>query len=304
MKILSYAYHGGYEYELAKTGHEFTRVCKDVAKCDFGSRKHPENIDCIDDMPDYRGFDLFFCNSAKIFWQVRDWDIPKVIALQTHLVGSDRKILKKVPPHVPTAFISHTCLLQSGLKAGFVIYHSIDTEEWSGYHGSEPHVLMVANHAAPRKECRLDLFLKIAGGSKWLLAGNNPETPGSVQTSEHEELKEIYRKSRVYLNTVDAPLTMSMLEAMATGAPALSFDYGDASYIIKNGVNGFVSNDIGFLREKLEMLLNDPGLAKSMGEAARETIKKLFPPKSFQDKWNHLFELAVANYKLYNIRGR
>jgi len=297
MKILSYAYHGGYEYELAKCGHDFTRICSETEKCNFGSRPHPKNITCVDDLPDYHDFDLFFCNNTKVYNQTKEWDIPRVVAIQCHLTKRDRKILKNVPPHIPVVYISHTCLAQSGGINGFVIYHSIDTEEWKGYNGEESHVLLVANNAETRPECHFDKFLKVTGDMKWRLVGNNPKTPGAFPAKDMEELKEIYRRARVYFNTVEAPLTMGMLEAMATGIPALSLPYGDAPLVIKNGVNGFVSADLNFLREKLQLLLSDRDLAYGMGAEARNTVKKLFSPKVFQERWNHVFELAVANFK-------
>jgi len=306
LRILTFAFHGAYEFELSKTGNRFFRLpVKGIESRDFGSRPVPENYQFLEKIPNLEEFDLLLCDSPKRYLETVKWDIPKAVACHTHLTGKDKSILRKIPDFVPKVFISHSNFQQSGISRGFIIYHSIDTEIYSDYNGEKPELLMTGNHIANRGECNYKIFKQIAGAIPFQIMGNNPELPVqlSFEAPEYKTLKQTYRDYRVYLNTVEAPVTMGMLEAMATGMPVLSLAYGDMPLIIQNGRNGYCSSDPGELREVLLGLMNNPERAKKLGEEGRKTIKRLFSPQVFGQRWNHIFDLAVANYNWYKRRG-
>jgi len=51
-------------------------------------------------------------------------------------------------------------------------------------------------------------------------------------------------------------------------------DIGENSHIIKDGVNGFLAADTQDWRNRLEALIEDAALRKSMGEAAARLIRE------------------------------
>tara|TARA_R110002020_G_scaffold248502_1_gene462525 strand:+ start:65 stop:271 length:207 start_codon:yes stop_codon:yes gene_type:complete len=59
--------------------------------------------------------------------------------------------------------------------------------------------------------------------------------------------------------------------------------------IIKNGENGYISDDPTKLREYIQRLLSDEKLATELGMAARETVTNNFSLDSFVNKWNEVF---------------
>ena len=65
----------------------------------------------------------------------------------------------------------------------------------------------------------------------------------------------------------------TVLEALASGLPAIVSDACGASRLIRDGVDGFVYpwNDTGALRERLRWCLEHPGELAAMGQAARAT---------------------------------
>jgi glycosyltransferase involved in cell wall biosynthesis len=67
--------------------------------------------------------------------------------------------------------------------------------------------------------------------------------------------------------------------------------------IIKNGVNGFISNDEEELKSYINDFINDEELRKEMGRAARETILNNFSEESFINNWNKTFDLAYGAKK-------
>lgn len=63
------------------------------------------------------------------------------------------------------------------------------------------------------------------------------------------------------------------LEAAACGRPIISNPIGNMPEFIKNGKNGFlIGRDVGQIKDALIKLKENPGLAKEMSEAARQTV--------------------------------
>ena len=70
--------------------------------------------------------------------------------------------------------------------------------------------------------------------------------------------------------------------------------------IIKHGENGFISNNEVELRAYLEMLLNNPALARKLGDNARKTIEEKYGIDKFLKSWNDLLYKTVENYSDIN----
>ena len=70
----------------------------------------------------------------------------------------------------------------------------------------------------------------------------------------------------------------SILEYMAARKPVVVTDVGGAAEAVENEVNGYLlnSNDDQSLADRLIELLNDPALAKKMGDAGRAVVEKRF----------------------------
>ena len=62
--------------------------------------------------------------------------------------------------------------------------------------------------------------------------------------------------------------------------------------IIKNGYNGFISNDEQVLARYIKELMEDKEMRENMGKNARKTILKDFSEDKFIKSWNEIFELA------------
>jgi glycosyltransferase involved in cell wall biosynthesis len=60
--------------------------------------------------------------------------------------------------------------------------------------------------------------------------------------------------------------------------------------VVQDGVNGFISNDEGYLRDRLIWCLRNPDEAAKLGEAARETILNRFSLDKHVDAWNNVFK--------------
>ena len=61
-------------------------------------------------------------------------------------------------------------------------------------------------------------------------------------------------------------------------------------FIMKNGVEGFWSDDFGALAEYVEQLMKDDKLAKRVSEAGRAKAIELFGKEKIKKQWTQFFE--------------
>ncbi|MEI7621880.1 MAG: glycosyltransferase, partial [Candidatus Moraniibacteriota bacterium] len=100
--------------------------------------------------------------------------------------------------------------------------------------------------------------------------------------------KEIGRY-RIYFNpTLRSPMPRTRAEAMLCGSVVVTTRNHDVELFIKNGVNGFYSNDPNELREYMIYLLENPEKAKEIGIAGRETAMDVFGNDRFLKNWEEL----------------
>lgn len=90
---------------------------------------------------------------------------------------------------------------------------------------------------------------------------------------------------------------MVLIEAMECGLPCVSFDCpsGPAD-IIKDGEDGFLiaPESIDEMVEKLSLLIENEELRKSMGQNAKENVKR-FSPNIIVQQWDELFKKLMKN---------
>lgn len=107
---------------------------------------------------------------------------------------------------------------------------------------------------------------------------------------DDDELPSLYRRARVFVlpsvyetcygTRIEIPelLGLSVLEAMASGTPAIVTRVGGLPEVVVDGETGFVvePGDVDALRDRLELLLGDDRLAARMGDNARQHVVERF----------------------------
>ena len=102
------------------------------------------------------------------------------------------------------------------------------------------------------------------------------EFHGWVSGAEREGL---FARAAVYcLPSKNEGLPMSVLEAMARGIPTVATPVGGVPQVIEDGVSGFLVDvdDVDALSDRLNILLDKPGLRENVGAASRNTVTRLF----------------------------
>jgi glycosyltransferase involved in cell wall biosynthesis len=82
----------------------------------------------------------------------------------------------------------------------------------------------------------------------------------------------------VHASTRPEPFGRVIVEAMACGRAVVASEAGGAAEIIEAGDNalGHTPGDAGMLAQKIEQLVNDPGLRQRLGAAGRATAERRF----------------------------
>jgi len=98
-------------------------------------------------------------------------------------------------------------------------------------------------------------------------------------TGFQSDMQKVYKTLDALLmpSTFEA-LPLTLLEAMASGVPAIASNINGIPEVVRDGVNGLLvpPADIGALVNGIELIYNDRDLLNKMGVAARNTIELEF----------------------------
>jgi hypothetical protein len=176
-----------------------------------------------------------------------------------------------------------------------IVHFGIDVNEYLPYSGQEAAGLRICNFISSRRKILLwDLHERAFQGLPITLVGHNPDLLGVHAARDWDHLKRILQAHRFYIHTADPMLeaghNMATAEAMAAGLPVLGNCHPTSP--VKHGVSGFLSDDPGQLRHYAQMLLEDPDLARRMGQQARETVEERFSLARFKHAFLRSIEIA------------
>ncbi len=180
-----------------------------------------------------------------------------------------------------------------------------DPDEFNGYTGDIPQIVNFTQSIVQRrKHTHYDEIREVMDGLQAKIYGTDNQNLKELDGGQksYENLKQIMRESRVYLygGTWPAPYTLSYIEAAMTGIPILafgrriaestssaSFEFYELPYLIATGANGFISDDVSFLKDKAKLLLNDQAYAKDIGGMMRKQTIELFGKKNISRLWKN-----------------
>lgn len=102
------------------------------------------------------------------------------------------------------------------------------------------------------------------------------------------------RQYSVYFNpTLRSPMPRARCEPMMCGVVTVNANNHDVDMFIKNGANGFYSNDPDELREQLLYLMRNPEATRKMGAEARKTAIDVFNHDRYLADWAALLKSVV-----------
>jgi glycosyltransferase involved in cell wall biosynthesis len=305
--ILTFDTHERYQSQLAKTGHNFYSFRYEECKIwNEEYAPYPDNYYRLPKNAIMNGLDFDFILSQSKFGQFqvakrlqKYLDIPLISLEHTLPIGSwpDKYLeMLKLMKGDLNVFISSYSADQWGMDCeSTVIHHSVDSELFKPSDCEQStDILSVVNDFANRDYCcNYKGWQRITKGFSVKLVGDNPGI--SKPAKNTQELTKEYQSCKIFLNTSTiSPVPTALLEAMACGCAVVTTATCMIPDIIKNGVNGFMSNNEEELRDYINSLLNSEELRKNIGKEARNTVLNNFSEDKFISSWNSVFDKAYG----------
>lgn len=122
--------------------------------------------------------------------------------------------------------------------------------------------------------------------------GSRFNLPGFI-----EDMDRFYRSIKILVLTSEKEgFANVLLESMSYGKPAIAFNIGSPSELIIEGHNGFLveKNNMEAMAERISELYNKTEMLDTMGENARQRIKKYFSLESHVDKIEKLIQSKIC----------
>jgi glycosyltransferase involved in cell wall biosynthesis len=303
--ILTFPTHERYETQLSKTGHNFYALnIANTKKWNENQTPIPPNYHTLpqNQICEYLNYDFILVQSR--YWQFQfahriNQNLQLPIIVLDHTLPADAKIdtnslnvLRTMVGDI-NVFISDYSKNAWAIDGNtIVIKHGIDTESFKPLEiKRDKCVLTVANEFVKRNHClHYDLWCEITSAMNTKIVGDNPGLSESAKTLD--DLVSAYNSCQVYFNTSTTPIPMSLLEAMSCGCAVVTVSASMMPEIIKNGVNGFITNDKDEMKKYINEIMNDDELRNSLGNNARQTILEQFSESKFTSEWNKVFNKA------------
>jgi hypothetical protein len=253
--ILTFPTHERYETSLCKTGHEFYSLnIQNMKKWNSDQTPIPANYHILPEnqICDYLNYDFILVQSKFGQFQLakdinQQLSLPIVCLEHTMPIPNvmDQSQVQQMRSMSGdlNVFISNFSKKQWGMD-GLVVHHGVDTNTFSQNDSVKNDcVLTVANDFINRDYClNYSGWKRITNGMKTRLIGDTKDL--SKPAKSVEDLVSEYNSCSVYFNSSTfSPIPTSLLEAMACGCAVVSTATCMIPEIIKNGENGFISND-------------------------------------------------------------
>ena len=107
------------------------------------------------------------------------------------------------------------------------------------------------------------------------------------------DVEKEYLGASIYaMSSYNEGFGMVLIESASYGLPSVAFDIAGLSDIIENEKSGFLieDDDLKDYADKLQILMRDENLRKTMGENAKQIVKKRFSKEIILKKWQDLFD--------------
>jgi|TARA_R100000501_G_C2629044_1_gene123532 hypothetical protein len=243
-------------------------------------------------------------------WVVRNWDVikqKKVVWRTIGQSGSHTEVSLRKARDEGLNIVRYSPMertIGGFIGEDVIIRFYKDATEFGRWNGEKKRVMSCCQNLTERKRaCNFKIYSSVIQGFESVIYGSNKnvELPNAAGRVSYDKLLSEYRDNRVYFYTGTHPAsyTLNFMEAFMTGIPVVAIGPGNGNafyipgcenlYEIKNlivdGENGFISDDVSVLRERIEMLLNDHEEAIRIGRAGRKTAIELFDKNVIKKQW-------------------
>ena len=316
LKILIWHIHGSYLNTLARIDHDWYLPVKPGRPEGYGGRGPTF------DLPDYvrevpadlvrdLDLDLIIYQTPKNYFEdqfeilsAEQRRLPKIYL--EHNTPKPNAVDTRHPvddPHVLLVHVTHynRLMWDNNRTPATVIEHSVAIDPSIRYSGQLERGITVVNGMQKRPRIAgYDLFLQAQQMLPLDAVGMETEAFGGLGDVPYRELHHLVAGYRFLFSPIRyTSLPLAVIEAMTIGMPVVALATTELPTVIENGRTGYVSCDIDRLINYMHYLLVDREEAYRLGENARTVALTRFGLQRFINDWNHAFEVAAQNTRMY-----
>lgn len=257
-----------------------------------------------------------FVGTLPLF--IRGFFYPDVVKLksseiyywkQASVVGSvsdyDQKLIRKVAPGIDPVIIPN--------GAGDDMFVDKLATKKTG----SPKLLFVGNfswlqniEAAQYIINELYPLIRDIPGLKIIIAGQNAKAKLRIPDSPHIEItdipqddstlvKKLYHEATLFIAPIYGPggTRLKILAAMASGLPIISTKTGVEGLGVEDGTHALVADSMPQFAQKIQLILNNPGLYSSLREKAYQLAKESYSWSSISQKLEVVYRKVIENHE-------
>ncbi|HVL74914.1 MAG TPA: glycosyltransferase family 4 protein [Noviherbaspirillum sp.] len=312
LKILTWHTHGSYLYYLTRAPHDFYVLSKPDRPPGYSGRHgHFPWGDNVHDMPIERvketQFDciLFqddhqYLEDQHLYLSESQRRLPKIYL--EHDPPRENPTEMRHPVDDPGTLLVHVThfnalMWDSGRTPTRVIEHGVIVPEHVRYQGDLARGLVVVNNIASRgRRLGGDVFAHARERVPLDLVGMGATETGGLGEVQHAQLAEFSARYRFFFNPIRyTSLGLAVIEAMMIGMPVVALATTEMATVIDNGVNGYADTDVDKLVVAMQGLLDDPALARRLGDAAQACARERFSIARFASDWDRTLRDVTAH---------
>jgi glycosyltransferase involved in cell wall biosynthesis len=128
--------------------------------------------------------------------------------------------------------------------------------------------------------------------------GRHVELKGQIGVDRRHELQDLYQRAQLFvLPSHHEGMPTVLLEAMASGLPAVSTAVGGALEVVADGENGLLvpAHEPEALANALMTLLSSASLRQEIGQKARASIKERYSWQAIAERYLTCYQQVVRN---------
>lgn len=319
LKVLTWHTHGSYLHYLSHAPHDFYVLSKPGRPPGYGGRcGHMPWRDNVHDLPVERARRQEF--DCILFQDDHQWEKDQYEFLSPAQRALPRIYLEHDPPMAHPAHTRHpvddpgvllvhvtpfnALMWDSGRTPVRVIEHGVPALADLPHDGGLARGLVVTNHLARRgRRMGPDLFLQARQTLPLDLVGMAAQELGGLGEIEHARLPAFMARYRFLFSPIRySSLGLAVIEAMMAGLPVVAFATAEMATVIENGVSGYTATSLQPLLGHMRALLDNPGLARQLGEGARRSACERFSIGRFSSDWDaalrHVTGLGTARREM------
>jgi len=208
-------------------------------------------------------------------------------------------------PEIDYVAISAAQAARERMPKIHVVHHGIPLEQYRFDATKDDYVLFLGR-IAPCKGPHLAIDAAIRAGIRLKLAGEvqpvfqeywerqvNPRVDGRqieyVGEADHARKCELLARARALLFPIqwDEPFGLILIEAMACGTPVLAFPGGSVGEIVRDGVSGWICDDVADMARRIASVNITP-------HSCRDWVAAHFSSKRMVDDYLNVYETVLA----------